>query len=116
MSIYHMLLGLVAHLGLISTVFSIPSLASTLQLQSHHTRMRPSLMDTNSFPMLFETMTVFSSEWYGNNGVKQLNVFTHSKGNMRCQFALNDDNDKLFRIEVIDGVVLWVMCRYTLTS
>lgn len=62
--------------------------------------------DTTSYPLLFETMTIFTGTWFSENNTRQLDVFGKNNGNVRCQFALNDNNDKLFRLEAIDGVYL----------
>jgi hypothetical protein len=66
--------------------------------------------DATSELPLFKTPVILSriiespETWMSGADIHQFGAFKHQTGFMRCMFSINEEKDRLFRIELIDGV------------
>lgn len=55
-------------------------------------------------PVILSRIITSPESWMSGADIHQFGVFKHQTGSMRCMFSVNEDRDRLFRIELIDGV------------
>lgn len=55
-------------------------------------------------PVILSRIIRSSETWVSGADIHQFGAFKQQTGFMRCMFSVNEESDKLFRIELIDGV------------
>lgn len=55
-------------------------------------------------PVILSRIIRSPESWVSSADIHQFGAFKHQTGSMRCMFSVNEEKDRLFRIELIDGV------------
>ena len=92
-------------------VFMVAQQAAGIEpRQGSHRDSDLAVRDATSELPLFKSPVILSriirspESWVSGADIHQFGVFKHQTGFMRCMFSVNEEKDKLFRIELIDGV------------